>query len=139
LVLSFFGAIVSFLGALSTYSSQAQIPEAPLWLLPGMVLLDWVLLGAIGLLTAFFSFRHVSAKWVQAAWFITGTFIPLIILGAFSIGLGVLVAFFLFVVSTIILSIRRRGKWLLSFGLLMLGSICNLGILLIMITLGNPG
>jgi hypothetical protein len=135
LALSFFGAIISFWGAFVTYLTQAQIPEASLWTLPGLVLVDWVLLGLVGFITTYFCFRQTSAKWLHVAWFITGTFIPLIILGAVSIGAGVLIAFLLFVVSTIILTIRQRGRLLASFGLLMLGSICNLGILLILITL----
>jgi hypothetical protein len=138
LVLSFFGAIVSFLGAILIYSSQAQIPEASLWPLPGLILMDWVLLGLIGFLTAYLCFRQVPAKWLHVAWFITGAFIPLIILGIFSIGLAVLIAFIFYVVSTTILTIRQRGRLLASFGLLMLGSVSNLGILFIMITLGNP-
>jgi hypothetical protein len=137
MVLAFLGAFVSFLGAILTFSSQAQTPTASLWPLPGLVLLDWVLLGSIGFFTALFSFRHGSTTWVSVAWFITGTFIPLIILGAFSIGLAVLVAFLLFVVSTVIFAVRQRTKWLTSFGLLMLGSICNLGVLMLMIRLGK--
>lgn len=135
LVLSFFGAMASFSGAILTYLTQAQIPEASLWPLPGLILIDWVLLGSVGFLATYFCFRRVSTKWLHAGWFITGTFIPLIILGAFSIGAGVLIAFFMFVVSTIMITIRQRGKLLASFGLLMVGSICNLGVLLILITL----
>lgn len=137
LVLSFIGAIISFWGALVTYFSQAHIPEASLWPLPGLVLMDWVLLGLVGFISVYLCFRGGSPRWLHVTWFITGTLIPLIILGAFSIGSGVLIAFLLFVVSTIILTIRQRGKLLASFGRLMLGSICNLGILLIIITLGN--
>ena len=136
-VFSFFGALISIGGALLVFSSQAQIGMSQLWPLPGLVLIDWALLGLIGFIAAYLCFKGVSAKWLHVAWFITGTFIPLIILGAFSIGAGVLIVFLLFVVSTIILTIRRRGRLLASFGLLLLGSICNLGILFILITLGN--
>jgi hypothetical protein len=48
-ILSFFGAIVSFWGALVTYFTQAQIPEASLWPLPGLILIDWGLLGLVSL------------------------------------------------------------------------------------------
>jgi hypothetical protein len=137
LVLSFLGAIVSIGGALLTYSSQAQIPDAPLWPLPGFVLLDWVIVGLMGFLATFLSFRQSSAKWMQVTWFITGTFIPLIVLGAFSIGSAVLIVFLLFVISTFILAIRRRAKWLECIGLLLLGAIFNLILLFIIITLGN--
>jgi hypothetical protein len=137
LVLSFFGAVVSIGGAILTYSSQAQVAEASLWPLPGFVLLDWAILGLIGFLAAYLSFKQLSAKWQQVAWFITGTFIPLIVLGAVSIGPVVLIAFLLFLTSTIILAIRNRAKWLESFGLFMLGAIVNLLLLYIIITLGN--
>jgi hypothetical protein len=137
MLLAFLGAIGSFLGVIFVFASQEQIPAASLWPLPGLVLIDWVLLGLIGFFAAYFSFRHGSAKWVPVAWFIAGTFIPLIILGAFSIGLAVLVVFLLFVVSTVIFAMRQRGNWLASFGLFMLGSICNLGVLLLMIMLGK--
>jgi len=135
LVLSFFGAMVSFSGAILTYLTQAQNPKASLWPLPGLVLIDWVLIGLVGFIPTYYCFRRISTKWLHVAWLITGTFIPLIILGAFSIGAGVLIAFIMFVVSTIMITIRQRGKLLASFGLLMVGSICNLGVLLILITL----
>jgi hypothetical protein len=138
LTLSFLGAIVSIGGAIIIYSSQAQDGMSPLWPLPGLVLLDWALLGLIGFLGAYLSFRQLSAKWLQVTWFITGAFMPLIVLGAFSIGLFVLIGFLLFVTSTILLAIRKRAKWLESFSLLMLGAICNLVLLLITITLGKP-
>jgi hypothetical protein len=137
MVLSFFGAILSIGGALLTYSSQAQIPEASIWPLPGFVLLDWANLGLFGFLTTILCFRQSSTKWLQVTWFITGMFIPLIVLGAFSIGSAVLIVFLLFVISTIILAIRKRAKWLESIGLVLLGAICNLGVLLVVITLGN--
>jgi hypothetical protein len=61
-----------------------------------------------------------------------GAFIPLIILG-FSIGLIVMIAFFFEVISTFIIAIRYRFKWLESFGYLILGSISNLLILILFI------
>jgi len=137
LALSFFGGIASVWGASATYSSQAQIPEVRLWPLPGLILLYWALLGLIGLVTAYLSFRQIDVIWLKVTWFITGTFVPLIILGAFSIGMCVLVVEFLFMISMIILTLQQRVKWLGSFGFWMLGAFCNLVILLIIITLGT--
>jgi hypothetical protein len=135
--ITFLAAIVAFFGALVTYYAEAQIPEASLWPLPGLVLFDWVLLALIGFIITYFCFQQSSTKWLYVAWFITGTFIPLSILGAPSIGLGVLITLFMFVVTTIFFTIRQAGKLLQSFGLLMLGSICNLGVLSLVITLGT--
>jgi len=134
LILSFFGAIVSIGGALLISSSQAQ---SPLWPLPGFVLLDWALLGFIGFLAVYLSFRQSSTRWMQLTLIITGALIPLIVLGVLSIGSIVLISFLFFVISTIILSIRKKAKWLESAGIFMLGAIGNLGLLLIIITLGN--
>ena len=137
-VFSFLAMVISLGAATAIYSTEAQNGITPLWPLPGLVLLDWALVGIIGFMSTYLVLQGVKGKWLRAAWIITGTFIPLIILGAFSIGFFVLVAFILYVISTIILTVQRKPKWLLSFGMLMLGSIINLGLLLIMITLGNP-
>jgi hypothetical protein len=134
---SFFAVIVTVWGALAIVSVQDRVAGEPLWPLPGFVLLDWVLLGLMGFLTTYFCMRKLAEKWMQAMWFTTGTFIPLIILGAFSIGPIVLLVYVLFLISAIILSIRQKAKWLQSFGLMLLGGVSNLTLLLIIITLGN--
>jgi hypothetical protein len=139
LVLAFLGAIVSFLGVVAIYSSAAQVSGTPLWPLPGLVLVDWMLIGAISFIATFFCLRKRSAGWLKLIWFMTGTFIPVIILGAFTIGVLVLVAFFFMVISTFIIAIRQESKWLTSFGYLMLGSIINLGILAVILFLSSPG
>jgi hypothetical protein len=101
------------------------------------VLLDWALIGVIGFLVTFLSIRMDTSKWLRAFWFCTGAFLPLIILGAFSIGPFALIVFLLFLISAILLLIRRGSKWLESVGFLIIGAICNLGLLLIIISLGN--
>jgi hypothetical protein len=137
-IFSFLAMVISLGAAAAIYSTEAQNGITPLWPLPGLVLLDWALVGSIGFISSYLVLRGAKGKWLRAAWIITGTFIPLIILGAFSIGFFVLIAFFLYVISTIILTVQRKPKWLLSFSLLMLGSFINLGLLFIMITLGAP-
>ncbi|NJD58308.1 MAG: hypothetical protein C3F13_03015 [Anaerolineales bacterium] len=137
LLLAFSAAVITFFGAVLTYLSQAQIGSAPLWPLPGLVLVDWTLLGTIGFVTAFSCLRMKTAGWFRTTWIITGTFIPIAILGAFSIGMVVMLTFLLFVFSTVIIAIRYQAKWLESFGMLMLGSIGNLAILMAIITLSN--
>jgi hypothetical protein len=139
LVLSFLAAIVTFLGVISTYSSQAQLPEVPLWPLPGLVLIDWLLVGVTGFLAVFFSLRRRTVWWHRITWLLTGAFIPLFILGALSIGTLVLMAFFLALISTFIITIRLRWKWLESTGYLLLGSIINLAILALTIISAGPG
>jgi hypothetical protein len=139
LILSFLAAIVTFWGAVFTYLSQAQIPEASLWPLPGWMLINWFFVAVFGFIVAFFCLRRKTVGWLRMTWFLTGAFIPLIILGAFSIGLWVFIAFFFTMLSTIFIAIRQKSKWLESFGFLMLGSIINLGILILIIVIANLG
>ncbi len=137
--LSFLGLTVSFWGAAIIYLTEAQIPDNPVWPLPGLVLVDWALLGFVGYVTTYISFRRQSGKWLQVAWFTAGGLIPLIILGAFSIGPLVLISFLLFIIATIILTVRHVAKWLGNIGLLMIGSIVNLGAIWLIIALsGQP-
>jgi hypothetical protein len=139
LVLSFLASIVTLWGAISTYVSQAQIPETSLWPLPGLVLVDWLHVGVSGFIAAFFSLRRRTVWWHRMTWLLTGAFIPLFILGALSIGPLVLIAFFLALISTFIITIRLRWKWLESIGYLLLGSIINLAILALTIIGAGPG
>jgi hypothetical protein len=136
-VLSFLNVLVSLLGATIVYVTQAQSAVTSLWPLPGLILLEWALLSVIGFASTYLVVRGARGKWLRGSWFISGAFIPLIILRALSIGPFVLLAFLLFVISTIILTVQRRLQWLLSFGLLMLGSLVNLGLLILIITLGS--
>ena len=139
LAICFIGEIVSVGGAVYVLLSEMSITGEPVWPLPGLVLLDWALLGAAGFLIPFFSFKKQSGKWLQAFWFCTGGFLPLILLGAFSIAPLVLIALTSFLISTVLLSLRRKSKWLQSLGFLMLGAICNLGLLLLFISIGQSG
>ncbi len=137
LLLAFLGSAASVAGALAIYSSQAQFAETSLWPLPGFILFLWGMLGLLGFIAAYLTFRVTSLKWLQTLIFITGMFIPLIIIGALSIGTLVAVGFLFFAISTLILAIRKKAKLLESFSLFLLGAICNLGLLLIIITLGR--
>lgn len=131
------GAIISIAGAGGVYLSQVSPGMAPLWPLPGFVLLDWALVGIIDFIAAYYVFRWSSINWQQATWAFTGALIPLIILGAFSIGPLVLITFILFVVSIVLFALSKKPKWLASIGALALGIIINLGFLLLVITLAN--
>jgi hypothetical protein len=135
--MAFLGAIASMAGSLAIYSSQAGFAGGFMWPLPGFVLVLWALLGLFSFLAAYLTVQRSSLKWLQALIFLTGAFIPLIIIGAFSIGTLVMIGFLFFVVSLVFLAIRNRAKFLESFGLLMLGAIGNLGLLYIIITLGG--
>ncbi len=136
---AFIGAIICLVGSLAFYVSQIQFSgPSQLWPLPGMVLLWWALLGVFGFIAVYLAVRQTFTGWLHASIFLTGAFLPLVILGAFSIGIFVLIGFLFFLVSMLILALRKRAKLLESFGLFILGAICNLGLLYLMITLGRP-
>lgn len=139
LAAAFIGALFSVGGAIAEYVSLALVIEGSggsIWPLR-VFLLDWALVGIIDFIAAYFVFRWSSINWQQATWAFTGALIPLIILGAFSIGPLVLIAFILFVVSNVLFAVSRKPKWLASIGALALGIIINLGFLLLVITLAN--
>ncbi len=137
LVIAFVGGILCVVGAIWTYVTQVQFGASPMWPLPGLVLTEWAILGIVGFTAAYITFRKNVVIWQQTTWAISGAFIPLIIVGAFSIGPFVLIEFGLFMISSLFLSVQRRPKWLENFGLLMLGAIINLGILYAIITLSG--
>jgi hypothetical protein len=135
--LAFVGAVISLVGAVSVYIGQAKIGNSPLWPLPGLVLLIWALLGVNGLVAAYLSTRQDTASWERGLWLISGAFIPIIILGALSIGPYVFITFLLLSISALILAFTRRTKWLVSLGWLVLGAVLDLGVLLLVISLGG--
>ncbi len=137
IALSIIGAVISVVVPVALYGSlKAGVGTASLWPLR-LMLVDWALLGLLGFVAAFLSFQLCSGGWLRATWFISGAFIPVIILGAASIGPYVLISFGLAMVSSLVLAIQARSKWLENFGLLMLGVVINLGIVYLVITLGN--
>jgi hypothetical protein len=137
LILGFLAAILSFFGGSFTYLSQLNNGEVTLWPLPGMILLDWVVVGVLVFFAAFFILRRRSKVWLLLTWVFTGSFIPLIILGAFSIGYMVLITFLFSLIATALMAFRKGINWLESFGALMIGSIGNLAILMLIITLSG--
>ncbi len=122
--------------AIGMYRPLAQGVSGSLWPLR-FLLLDWALIGIIDFIAAYFVFRWSSSRWQLASLALTGALIPIIIMGAYSIGPLVLIAFVLFVVSYVLFALCRKPKWLESIGALALGIIVNLGLLLLLITLAN--
>ena len=138
LALSVLAALISLIGAVAVYSDQVQFSVSSLWPLPGLVLLIWAVIGVVGFVATYLTYKRGWVWWKRATWFISGTYVPLVILGAFSIGPIVLIAFLLYLLSTILLAIGRGPRWLENLGILILGGAINLGILLAIISLANP-
>jgi hypothetical protein len=136
-VLAFIGTLIAVGGSVMFFANQAQMSGSFIWPLPGLVLMDWAILGVLGFLGVYLGIKPSHAYWLKVAWFVAGALIPLVILGVFSIGSLVLISFLFFVASTIFITIRRKMKWLGHLGLLMVGAVCNLGLLLLFIALSS--
>lgn len=133
LVLAFIGALIALSGSWLVFVEQAQFQGARIWPLPGFALVDWAIMGTLGFLGVLFSYRPNGSVWLKTIWFVVGALIPLVVLGAFSIGLFVLISLLFILASSIIISIQKKSKWLWHLGLLMVGVICNLGLFLLFI------
>jgi hypothetical protein len=132
---SLFGVIVSTGGALYIYFSLAHIPDAPLWPLPGFALLDWFLWGLLDFLLIGLTTRVKSAELILFAFFSTGAFCPLIILGIASIGLLTLPTFLFFFIAISLLAFRIKPRLLRSLGQFAFGAIFNFALLELIIIL----
>ncbi len=136
IVLAFIGALVAVGGSILVLANQVQMTGIAIWPLPGFVLLDWGLLGVLGFLAAFYGRRVELTYWLKAAWFVPGAMIPLVVFGAFSIGLFVFISLPFFLFSAILITLQKTTKWLDHLKQFLFGVVCNLGVLLLLIALG---
>ncbi len=136
IALSIVEAVISIVVPVALYGDlKAGVGTASLWPLR-LMLVDWALLGVMSFIAAFLSFQLCSERWLNATWFFAGAFIPLIILGAIDIGPYALISFGLAMVSSLVLAMQQKSKWLVNFGLLMLGVVINLGVVYLITRLG---
>ena len=135
--LGFIGMLISVSGASLFFIDQLQIQGPSIWPLPALVLIDWAVLGFLGFFGAYFGARPSFTYWSRVAWFVVGALLPLVILGAFSIGTFVLISLPFFLVSAFLITRRQGLKWSNSVGLLMLGVVSNLALVFIFIDLGS--
>lgn len=138
-ILGALGAGIALIGALGIGASQLDTPVASIWPMPGLVLLDWAvsgLLGFVGLIA--------EGSWKRTfdlvdTWFVVGALIPLMAIGAFSIGPLVLITLLAFFLAALLASVQAKGNWFKYFKALLIGAIANLALLFLFITLGRPG
>jgi hypothetical protein len=108
-----------------------------IWPLPGLVLMDWAILGVGGFLAAYLGTKPLPGFWARAAWFVPGALFPLMALGALSIGPFVLLSMAFLSASAILVAIHQRMKGREVFVNFALGAFLNLALLLGMIALGG--
>jgi hypothetical protein len=107
--LALVGVLIAVVGARLVFQGQAEMQGSRMWPLPGMVLVDWAGLGVLGFLDALLHPRGQSSAWLKALWFVPGALLPMAIVGGFSIGLFVLLSFFSFLASAVMLTIPEKG------------------------------
>ena len=132
------GAGIALAGSLGIGASQLDYPGASIWPMPGLVLLNWAVIGLLG-----FVGLIAEGSWKRTinlvdTWFVVGALIPLMMIGAFSIGPLVLMTLLAFLVATLLASTQAKGNWLRYFKTLLIGAIANLAILYLFIILGRP-
>ena len=135
--LSALGAGIALVGALGIGASQPNAPDASIWPMPGLVLLEWAVLGLLG----FVGFI-AEASWkrifnLTVTWYVVGALIPMMVIGAFTIGPLVLMTLLAFLVAALLASAQAKGNWLIYFRTLLIGAISNLVLLYLFILLGR--
>lgn len=131
------GALIAIAGPMLVLGSQPGGLGNSNWPLPGLVLMDWAILGVGGFLAAYLGTKPLPGFWARAAWFVAGALFPLMALGALSIGPFVLLSMAFLSASAILVAIHKRMKGRDVFVNFALGALVNLALLLGMIALGG--
>jgi hypothetical protein len=129
------GAGIALAGALGIAASQGTSPGDSIWPLPGLVLLDWAVLGVsgfVGLISA-----DTGKIKIELTWFTVGALLPLIFLGALSIGPLVLLSWIAFFVAVTLASAKNKANRLGYWKYLLAGIVANLALLFVLITVGQ--
>src|SRR4030042_1984916 len=96
------GLGISLAGALLVGAERLSFTGSTIWPLPGLVLLDWAGLGVAGLLGLLSEGNPKHPYNLNIIWFVIGAQMPLVVLGAFSIGAMVLLSLIAFLVAALL-------------------------------------
>jgi hypothetical protein len=131
-------AAVALGGGIGFAAQQASFASAPgaIWPLPGLVLLDWAALGMVGFMGILLAEDPHNLSWFGASWFVIGAFLPLVILGALSIGPFVFISLVALLIAAILTSLQLKISPLPRLKFLLIGMVANFGLLLGVILLG---
>ena len=116
---------------------QAASPGSSIFPMLFLVLFEWAAFGITGAVYLVLTELRPDTSQVRGAWSIVGAYVPLILLGAFSIGPNVLVSAVLLLVPTLILTLRNRLPIIRHLAILGIGTIANLVLLLAFIALAR--
>jgi hypothetical protein len=138
IILGFTGALICAGVAVLFAAGQASAGVG-LWPLPGLVFLELILLGQLGLLSAAREAGSAHPTWGFVPWGVTGALTSLVILGGFSIGPFLLPATLCFLMVSLISLPRWDKRTLPSVGLAFLAAIVqSLALLVPLFLAGQP-
>jgi hypothetical protein len=126
-------AAISLSGGIGFAAQQAAWASAPgesIWPLPGLVLLEWAAFGVIGFMGILLAENPHNRSWLSAPWFVIGAFLPLVILGALSIGPFVFLSLVALLIAALLTSWQLKASLLPRLKFLLIGTVANLGLLL---------
>lgn len=113
------------------------VAEPSVFPTPLLVLLDWATLGIAGAVYIVLAEVQSDTNHLKMAWGILGAYVPLGLLGAFSIGPMTLIGGILLFAPILLVSIRHRPKLLAYFTSFGIGAFGNLVLLVAFITSGR--
>ncbi len=119
------------------FIEQADYPGSSIFPMPFLVLLEWAAFGIAGAVYLILAELRSEINQIRGSWGIIGAYIPLILLGAFSIGPYVLASAVLLLGPTLILTLRNRLPIIRHLAILGIGAIANLVLLFAFIGLAK--
>jgi hypothetical protein len=140
-ILAALSAAIALGGGIGFAAQQAGLASAPgesIWPLPGLVLLEWAAFGAVGFMGILLAENPSNLSWFSASCFVIGAFLPLVVLGAFSIGPFVLLSLVALLIAAVLTSLQLKISLLPRLKYLLIGIVANLGLLLGVILLAQP-
>jgi uncharacterized membrane protein len=134
-ILVMLGALLCIVGATSFWQAQRSSPAASIWPLPALVLIEWMLLGLVGVIAAIGDRQAARSWWTTLRWAVCGALFGLLIVGIFSIGPLVLLAALAFLGAVMRADRHYQRTVTVPLGVLTAGTIGNVGILVTLISL----
>jgi hypothetical protein len=127
------GAGLATAAAGAFLSQQASFNGSSVFPMPFFALFDWAVLGIAGAVYLALAELRPEDHQTKGAWAVLGAYLPLIVLGALSIGSIALVSAAFLLVPVILHTIRYRVPFLRQLGFLLIGAVINLAFLGILI------
>jgi hypothetical protein len=136
-ILVVLGALLCIVGAIGFWQAQLASPAASIWPLPALVLIEWMLLGLLGVIAAIGDRQAARSWWTTLRWAVCGALFGLLIVGIFSIGPLVLFAALAFLGAVMLADRHYQRNLTVPLGVLTAGIVGNVGILVMLISLAH--